>query len=265
MQSRVSERFSVLKAAFFDIDGTLLSFKTHAMPASTVRALDALRANGIKTVISTGRSPLELPAELQSGFDAHITINGQLCYDDAGAFRDSPFVGEDVRVIVDKARAGEFDILVSQLGGVFVSNLSPRVRAVGKQVGLTYVEGDLDRALAAPVYQLCAFVEPGEEQRVLEGTHSLRTTRWTELFCDVVPKEGGKDVGVHACCERFGITPDECIAFGDGENDLTMFSAVGTAVAMGNAWDQVKAAADYVTDDVDADGIWNACRHFGLV
>ena len=254
----------MIKAAFFDIDGTLLSFKTHHMPASTVRALDALRANGIKTVIATGRSAHEFPAELQHGFDACITINGQLCYDDAGAFRDSPIPLSDVRSIVERARAGEFDILVSQLDGTFVSRLSANVLATAQKVGLTYVEGDLDRAYAQPVYQFCAFVSPGDERRVLEGTTSVRTTRWTELFCDVVPKEGGKDVGVRACCERFGVTPEECIAFGDGENDLTMFGAVGTAVAMGNAWDQVKAAADYVTDDVDSDGIWNACRHFGL-
>ena len=255
----------MIKAAFFDIDGTLLSFKTHAMPASTVRALEALRANGIKTVIATGRSPHEFPEELRHGFDACITINGQLCYDKDGAFRNSPIAPADVRALVDKARAGEFDLLVSQLEGTFVSCLSPKVRATAQKVGLTYVEGDLDRALAEPVYQFCAFVDPGEEDHVLEGTTGLRTTRWTELFCDVVPKEGGKDVGVRACFERFRIAPEEAIAFGDGENDLTMFQAVGTAVAMGNAWDQVKAAADYVTDDVDSDGIWNACRHFGLI
>ena len=255
----------MIKAAFFDIDGTLLSFKTHAMPASTVRALAALRGRGIKTVIATGRSACELPPELRGGFGGYITINGQLCYDERGTFRDEPIAPGDVRVIVDRARAGEFDILVSQRNGTFVSSLSPRVRAVGEKVGLEYVPGDLDRALTEPVYQFCAFVDPGEEARVLEGTRGLRTTRWTELFCDLVPKEGGKDLGVRACCERYGIAPEETVAFGDGENDLTMFAAAGTAVAMGNAWDRVKAAADYVTDDVDSDGIWNACRHLGLI
>ncbi len=53
------------------------------------------------------------------------------------------------------------------------------------------------------------------------------------------------------------------IAFGDGENDLSMFSAVGTSVAMGNAQDTVKAAATYVTTAVDDDGIYNAAKHFG--
>ena len=256
---------STFKAAFFDIDGTLLSFKTHAMPASTVRALAALQANGIKTVISTGRATYEFPAELRRGFDAYITHNGQLCYDAAGVFRSVPIDPADARVIIDLARTGAFDVLVSQRDRSFVSALSPRVLEVGRKVDITYHAGDLDQALAEPVYQFCVFVDPGEERRFLSHTHDVVATRWTDLFCDVVPRQGGKDYGVRAVCERYGIAPEETVAFGDGENDLTMFSAAGTSVAMGNAWDQVKAQADYVTDDVDSDGIWNACVHFGLV
>ena len=76
---------------------------------------------------------------------------------------------------------------------------------------------------------------------------------------------GGKDLGVAATLERLGVDVSEAIAFGDGENDLSMFGAVGTSVAMGNAQDTVKAAATYVTTAVDDDGIYNAAKHFGLV
>ena len=72
-------------------------------------------------------------------------------------------------------------------------------------------------------------------------------------------------LGVAATLERLGIDASEAIAFGDGENDLSMFAAVGTSVAMGNAQDTVKAAATYVTTAVDDDGIYNAAKHFGLV
>jgi len=50
-----------IKAAFFDIDGTLLPFHAKALPESTVRALAALRENGVKTFIATGRPPVHLP------------------------------------------------------------------------------------------------------------------------------------------------------------------------------------------------------------
>ena len=51
----------MIKAAFFDIDGTLLSFKTHRMPASTERALETLRGQGIKCALSTGRPRYQMP------------------------------------------------------------------------------------------------------------------------------------------------------------------------------------------------------------
>ena len=64
---------------------------------------------------------------------------------------------------------------------------------------------------------------------------------------------------------RYGVTTDEAMAFGDSENDVTMLRAVGTGVAMGNAADDVKAAANYVTDDAMQDGIATALRHFELI
>ena len=81
----------------------------------------------------------------------------------------------------------------------------------------------------------------------------------------MIPEKGGKGTGLVATLERYGLAPEEAIAFGDGENDLTMFDECGCSVAMGNAWDLVRERADYVTDDLDSDGIWNACEHFGLI
>ena len=65
--------------------------------------------------------------------------------------------------------------------------------------------------------------------------------------------------------KHFGWTRDEAIAFGDGGNDVAMLEYAGIGVAMGNACDDAKAAADYVTTDIDKDGIAKALRHFGLV
>ena len=64
---------------------------------------------------------------------------------------------------------------------------------------------------------------------------------------------------------HFGLTREEVMAIGDGGNDIPMLRHAGTGVAMGNASDEVKAAADYVTTTVDGDGIAHALRHFGIV
>ena len=59
--------------------------------------------------------------------------------------------------------------------------------------------------------------------------------------------------------------PEEIIAFGDGENDIGMLQLAGIGVAMGNAEEVVKQNADYITADIDDDGIEKALRHFGLI
>lgn len=255
----------MIKAAFFDIDGTLLSFKTHRIPGSTQRVLDAFHERGIKCVISTGRPTYQMPDWLLEGWDAYITLSGQYCFDGQGVYRSCPIDHEDVRTVVQQVADGRYDSLCMQGENSFVNRLSERVVAAGDNAAIVYHEEPFEHAFDAPVYQFCAFVDPSEDHIVTDATSHVLTTRWCDLFCDLIPDNGGKDKGVAATLERLGISPDEAIAFGDGENDLSMFSAVGTSVAMGNAWDSVKEAATYVTTDVDHDGIWNAAKHFGLV
>ena len=84
-------------------------------------------------------------------------------------------------------------------------------------------------------------------------------------FPDVIPKGSSKQVGVDKMLDYFGISLDESMAFGDGGNDVLMLKHVGIGVAMGNAEDEVKRAADYVTDSVDEDGVEKALRHFGVI
>ena len=54
------------------------------------------------------------------------------------------------------------------------------------------------------------------------------------------------------------------MAFGDGGNDIPIIKRAGTGIAMGNALDNVKDVADYVTDHIDNDGIAKALEHFGV-
>jgi Cof subfamily protein (haloacid dehalogenase superfamily) len=91
------------------------------------------------------------------------------------------------------------------------------------------------------------------------------STRWTSLFTDVVPMGISKRVGIDKMLEHFQIGLDECMAFGDGGNDIQMLSHVGIGIAMGNASDEVKKYADYITDSVDEDGVFKALKHFNVI
>ena len=66
----------MIKAVFFDIDGTLVSFKTHAIPQSTIEALAALRERGIKVFIATGRPLVAINNLGDQVFDGYVTMNG---------------------------------------------------------------------------------------------------------------------------------------------------------------------------------------------
>ena len=71
--------------------------------------------------------------------------------------------------------------------------------------------------------------------------------------------------GIKQYLKLAGIAPEETIAFGAADNDVDMIRFAGIGVAMGNASEEVKAVADYVTADIDDDGIEKALKHFNLI
>ena len=66
-------------------------------------------------------------------------------------------------------------------------------------------------------------------------------------------------------CELYDLKKSEIMAFGDAENDRAMLEHVGTAIAMGNADEDIKKLADHVTASVEDDGIYKALVHYGLL
>ena len=198
-------------------------------------------------------------------FRVEVTLNGQVCFDGQGEFRHQSIDRAGVERVVEQVEAGLYEALFMTEDDSFISGHSPRVLHNERHCGLVYKECDPSSALELEIMQMCAFVGEPDEHLVTEGNPYVVTARWCDDFCDVIPMGGGKPEGVRAMCERFGFTLDEAVAFGDGGNDISMLQAVGTGVAMGNAGDNVKAAADYVTTGVDDDGIWNACKHLGLI
>ncbi len=261
----------MIKAAFFDIDGTLVSFKTHTVPASARRALHRLHNAGVKLFIATGRSSNALPDVINElceevPFDGVLAFNGQYCYlSDGTVYRDVSLPWEDVRIIASQADAGLYEVEVMQLNRLFVNRRSERVRKAEEHTDSPTQVLPLEHAFDEPVYQMCVYVEPGCESVFADVCSQVEHVRWSDAFCDVIPAGGGKPAGIAATLEMLNIEPGECAAFGDGGNDIPMFGCVGTSIAMGNASDAVKAAASYVAPDIDEDGILVACEELGLI
>ncbi|OFK22401.1 Cof-type HAD-IIB family hydrolase [Olsenella sp. HMSC062G07] len=254
-----------IKAAFFDVDGTLLSFATHMVPETTLMALAELKKLGVKCFIATGRPPYQLDEISIDTFEGFILFNGQLCLTRDEVYYDGYIDREDVRAIVQQVKEGRYNALFMEKGRCYLSGHDDHVRAIEESVAMTFPEGDIEQALENDIYQLNIYLGPGETGIVSEVTSNIKMTRWSEHFVDAFPRYGGKHAAVRRTLERYGIAPEQAVAFGDGGNDLSMFGVVGTSVAMGNGNDDVKLQADFVTDDVDHDGIYNAFVRLGVL
>lgn len=78
-------------------------------------------------------------------------------------------------------------------------------------------------------------------------------------------KDVDKAVAVRRVVEYLGVDMADTVAMGDAKVDIPMFEACATSVCMGSGGDEAKAAADFVTTDVDEDGLWNVFSHLGLL
>lgn len=94
---------------------------------------------------------------------------------------------------------------------------------------------------------------------------NLTVVQTAAFYLEVIPRAINKGQGIRDICRMTGILPEETIAFGDAENDIAMLQRAGVGVAMGNADEKVKAAADRVTLSNNRDGIAVALRALGVV
>ncbi len=175
----------MIKSIFFDVDGTLLSFKTHAMSEKTKEALEEARKKGIKLFIATGRSPKTfeiVKKTLGFEFDGYVMLNGQYC------------------VVEDKV------IHSMTLPKESLESIIPYLEK--EKISCEFVELD---------YMYTNFVN----ERVIELRKFLGSTFMLEF--------------------------------------------VKIGVAMGNAGDNVKKSADYVTENVDDEGIYKALKKFEII
>lgn len=256
----------MIKAIFFDVDGTLLSHKINAVPESTKRAVEQLREQGILIFAATGRHILEmrkLPLE-DLLFDGYVVLNGQLCLDAEGqVLAERPIHSEDMEKILPVFEKREIPITFVEKDRMYMNVINDHVRQV--QDSINTEVSPLGIYEGGELYQIILYGEEQETGGIVDSLEHCRKNQWNPYGVDAIPKDGGKQEGIGKMLEYHGLTLEEIMAFGDGENDIEMLRDAGIGIAMGNASDMVKRYADYVTDDVDADGIWNALIKYELL
>ncbi len=258
----------MVKYLFFDIDGTLVSFNTHKIPQSTVDALTQAKANGLKVYISTGRPLLFINnlSQIEHLIDGYITTTGALCVVGQTNFNCHRISDDSVRKILDGANRLHKAAIVVGTDHIGVVNESEELAEQFKKgLNLDFDFAPMSIVMQEPILQISVFFNAEEENSVMEGMTDCVCSRWHPAFTDITNVSADKGKALLAMAEHEHMSIDETMAFGDGGNDISIIKQAGIGVAMGNANEEVKAVADYVTTSVDDDGVSNALAHFGII
>lgn len=255
-----------IKALFFDIDGTLVSFKTHVIPPSAIMALKRARDLGVKIFISTGR-PVPFIVNLkqiEQLIDGYITTNGAYCFIDKKTVSCHSIEPSDVDTVLARCEQWNVPCIVVGRQHIGVYRSQPIVDEVFRHgLGLTEFEfSDLSEVMKEPILQLTPFLSPQQEGMLMPMLSACTSGRWTSAFTDITHTHADKGRGLLAMAGYLNIDLDSTMALGDGGNDISIIRQAGIGVAMGNASEEVKRHADFVTTSVDDDGVMRALERF---
>ena len=264
---------------FFDVDGTLTSFDSDDMTdkdfnavhpsKAVVDAFGRLRNAGHQAFICTGR-PLWLvadglralnPAGIVAMAGATLEVDGRVVHEDCF---DEDIVEELARRITVAGGEALFETNGATYSLEPVGVEQSFLLGVGVVHGVDQMRIDGRLRVGKVCLNAPNLASVANDDGFIDRNFELCNTGGQNR--ELSPKGIDKGVGVARALEYLGRAGNaRTFGFGDSGNDLGMLAAVETAVAMGNAMPEVKAVADYVTDDVAHDGTVTAMQHFGLI
>lgn len=256
----------MIKAAFIDFDGTLYSHKTNGIPASALEAINTLRSKGIKVFLCSGRAPVEMDwFDLKDmRLDGYVFTNGQMVFDEnMNLIYGMPVEGELKEIFLKIFNEKLLPIYLSTVDDIYINYVDEQTITCQNRVGSPVPR--VDTYKGETVYMSSIFVKDESQLEKYHLRDLAEVTYWQEGAVDVCPKNVSKVTGMQAMLEYVGLSLDDCIGFGDGHNDMEMIQACKIGVCMGNGKDEIKNIADYITSDIDEDGIYNACKYYGLI
>ncbi|MCR4746059.1 MAG: Cof-type HAD-IIB family hydrolase [Lachnospiraceae bacterium] len=274
------------KILFIDVDGTLVNYENH-IPESAINAIRQARKNGHKVYISTGRSKAEVYQNIWDiGLDGMIGGNGSYVEDNGEVIMHKLISPEDARHIVDWLHSRELEFYLESNSGLYASehfetSALPTLKeymgrkgkdSSGISVRKIFPDMIFDGDLYRDDLNKVSFILKSYQDHLdsIKEFPDLQAGTWggageTALFGDLGVKNITKADAISTLLKHIGGSVEDTIAFGDAKIDLPMFDFCNTGVAMGNGGDEIKAAADFITTDVNDDGLWNAFKHFNLI
>lgn len=260
----------MIKALFLDIDGTLVSFKTHSIPTSTVDALSKAKAAGVKIFIATGRpiAIIDNLGAIEHLIDGYVTTNGAYCFVKEKTIVCNPISLADVKTVMRCSDEQQFACVYVGVKHIVIQNSNALLYKIfADYLNVKHIPESepLDTVLKEPIIQITPIIPIEIEKEIMAQLGGCISGRWHPDFTDITANGADKGEGIAAMAAYFGISIDETMAFGDGGNDVAMLKRAAIGVAMGNANKDVQSQADYVTATIDEDGIKKALEHWNVI
>ena len=265
--SKVGITLTEQSVIFFDIDGTLLNHDKE-LPASTKEAIFKLKEKGHIVAIATGRAPF-MYKELREELDIHtfVSYNGQYVMLEGEVLYTNPLNIASLEKLTEAALLNDHPVVFMDHEDMKANVLE---HAYIKESIQTlkinhFPTHDPSYYKGRELYQTLLFCAEGEEKQYEEVYEDFDFIRWHPLSVDILPSGGSKAKGIEKIVQKLEIPEERIYAFGDGLNDMEMLATIKNSVAMGNAVEEVKEVAKYVTKSVEDNGISHGLKMVGLL
>ena len=257
---------------FSDIDGTLLNSK-HEVSPEAIQIIQDLVKQDTKIILASARPPgamISIAAEVQLSSPL-VCFNGALITEYAdGSFDDlysltleRPDTVKLYRTVSTKFSEISFNIYSGDRWYVEREDAWVKQEAAITKMDPETISMDCFLNEQLPVHKILCMGNPDAIQKLedeLEGANlpSISYYRSKDTYMEIVNNQVSKLGALDFLCGKYGIALENTVAIGDNFNDMPMIEHAGKGIAMGNAPDEVKQAADYVTDTNDENGFYKA-------
>lgn len=258
-----------IKAVFMDLDGTLLR-NNHTISEKIKNKLKELEEKEVKIFISTGRSfksavPFVMELEIKTPV---ITYNGGRIVEPVAekVICEKPVDKENVEKVIEISREKGIHLNLYNDDNLYIESKDDEGLSYANRVSIPYFVVNFDE-FKGKTSTKCLFV--AENEKLVELKKELENVL-TDVnivfshatYLEVLNKEVNKGAAVKEMLQKYGISPDETMAFGDQWNDLEMLKLVKHGYLMGNASDDLKSkfSEDRITLSNEEDGIYHILK-----
>lgn len=261
------------KVLFVDIDGTLMCPERKYLTQRSITLLNRLQKSGVLVIATTGRGFTAIRPQVLGGIvpDYSVCFNGACVLDKEGKILyGQPMSCEQMEILCRLAEENDLSLGFSFLDGYYTYYRDALFREFYRHTNgdmECLIDGtDHQRHVKDMPYSGWGMVPLEKAEKFNRGGHGLIMVPFKDISHDICQTGINKATGAGLLLERLRIDWKETIAIGDGENDCELLRCAGVGIAMRNAAEKVKAAADYITGDVKEDGASQAIiKIFGLL